>query len=256
MRKHGICTTCLLALFAVAACMPLRAQHEEQGKPPIYTYVAQWAVPRAQWGDMTKLAEQDRPLMDKLIADSTIIGYGEFANVIHHEGEPTHGNWFTASSQGNLMKALEALYARPGLTAPVLAASKHWDYLLVSRTHNARSGKFDGGYLTGIAWDVKPGQDHAFQELMTSRLVPAFEKLLTDGVVVSYSLDSEDYHTDKPGRVTFVFTTADAEGLDKVDQALQAEFRKDKDIGPALQSLTDGESHRDFLLHVSHMTFK
>ena len=45
---------------------------------------------------MAKLDEQDKPLLDKLVADGTLIGYGAYYNLIHQEGEPTHGSWFTA----------------------------------------------------------------------------------------------------------------------------------------------------------------
>ena len=254
MQKRALGYVCLLILVAVAAGARLRAQTVES--KPTYTYVAQWIVPRAQWADMVKIDDQERPLLDKLVADGTIVDYGTFANVIHHEDEPTHGSWFTATSEGNLMKALEAIYAQGTTTAPVLAASKHWDFILISRAHNAHSGHYEGAYLVGSSWDVKPGEGHAFQELVKGRLIPIYEKLLADGVVVSYAMDTEAYHTDKPGRVSFVFTTADAAGLDKVDQALDAAFDKDPEIGPAIRSLTDGKEHRDFLLRVTHMAIK
>jgi hypothetical protein len=73
----------VLSLFAVAAVMPSQAQDANQSKPPVYTYISEWAVPRPQWSEMAKLDEQDRPLMDKLIADGTITGYGAFTNLIH-----------------------------------------------------------------------------------------------------------------------------------------------------------------------------
>jgi len=253
MHKRAIWCVCLLTLLWMAAGTPLRAQ--DHGKPPVYTYLAEWAVPRAQWADMTKVDEDERPLMDKLVADGTIIGHGAWTNLIHQEGEPTHGTWFTASSEGNLMKALEALYARPTLTAPVLAASKHWDYIMVSRTYNGRSGKFEGGYLSG-GGDVKPGHEREYQELGNAVFVPVLEKLLADGAITSYTVASEDYHTHKPGRVTFVLTTPDAAALDKVDQAFEPLFEKNLSLGPALGSMTDAETQRDFLARVRYMTNK
>ena len=256
MQKRAIGYVCSLVLMALAASASLRAQNDDQGKPATYTYIAEWAVPRAQWADMVKVDDQERSLMDKLVADGTLVGYGTFANLIHHEGEPTHGSWFTANSEGKLLKALEAVYAQGTTTSPVQAASKHWDFILVSRTHNGRSGHYEGAYLSGSNWDVKPGESRAFRDLINSRLVPVLEKQLADGALVSYSVDTEDYHTEKPGRVSFVFTTADTAGLDKVDQALEAAFDKDNEIGPAIRTMTDGEGHRDFLLRVTHMAIK
>lgn len=124
MQKITIGILCILICIVVVA--PLHAQMADQGKQPVYTYVAQWAVPRAQWADMVKVDEADRPVLDKLVADGTLVGYGAYTNLIHQEGEPTHGTWFSAKSEGNLLKALEAIYAQPGLvTAPVQANSKH-----------------------------------------------------------------------------------------------------------------------------------
>ena len=50
-------------------------------------------------------------------------------------------------------------------TAPVEGASKHWDYMLVGRVYNQRSGKSEGGYLAGDEWNIKPGQMRAYNDL-------------------------------------------------------------------------------------------
>jgi hypothetical protein len=256
MTERATKYACLLVLAAVAASVPLRAQDSNEGKPAVYTYIAQWAVPRAQWADMVKLDDQERPLMEKMVGDGSIIEYGTFASLIHQEGEPTHGSWFTASSEGKLMKALEQVYAL-GLTAsPVESNSKHWDVILVSHSYNGRPGHYEGAYLSGSQWQVKPGQGHAFNELLNSTMVPVLDKLVADGSLVSYSVGSEDYHTQKPGVVSLVYTAADASGLDKVDAALEAAFSKDHSIGPAIATLTDSAEHRDFLLRVTHMAMK
>ncbi|MBV8553719.1 MAG: hypothetical protein JOY54_20665 [Acidobacteriaceae bacterium] len=243
--------------LALAVGVPLRAQSGDQGKAPVYTYLAEWAVPRAQWADMVKLDEQDRALMDKLVADGTLTSYGAFTNLIHQEGEATHGTWFTATSEGNLLKALEAVYAQPGsTTAPVQGASKHWDYVLVSRTYNQRPGKYEGGYLAGDQWFVKPGSMRAYNDLLKAALVPVCEKLLADGVVTAYGVDTEDFHTEKPGRVTFYYTTADASAFDKASKAFDDAFEKNPALVSAFQSMVDREGHRDFLNRLRYMSNK
>jgi len=257
MRKRSTWWVCLLALLALATGEQLVAQTGDQGKPPVYTYLAEWAVPRAQWADMVKLDEQDRPLLDKLVADGTLTGYGAYTNLIHQEGEPTHGTWFTATSEGNLMKALEAIYAQPGsTTAPVQDASKHWDYILVSRTYNQRSDKSEGGYLLGDQRDVKPGEMREYNDLIKSALVPVCEKLLADGVVTSYGMDTEDFHQQKLGLVTFFFTTSDASGLDKAGKAFDEAFEKNPALGAAFRSMTEREGHHDFLARLRYMVIK
>ena len=255
MQKPVILGLCSLVVLVVTTGVPLKAQSSE--KPPAYTYLSEWAVPRAQWADMVKLDEQDKPLMDKLVADGTLTGYGAYTNLIHQEGEPTHGTWFTATSEGKLMKALEAVYAQPGsITAPVEAASKHWDYLLVSRIYNQHPGKSEGGYLAGDQWDVKPGEMRPYNDLMKSTLVPICEKLLADGAITSYGMDTEDFHTGKIGRVTFYFTTSDTTGLDTASKAFDDVFDKTPGLGAAFGSMAEREGHRDFLTRLRYMTIK
>lgn len=256
MQKRVVGFCCLMVLFASAAVCPLRAQSGEGGKPPEYTYIAEWAVPRDQWKDMAKVIANEKALMDKLIADGTIVSYGDFSNLLHQEGQPTHGSWFTATSIANLLKGLEAIYTLPEVTSPVFSASKHWDFFMGSRLHNARSGKFQGGYLAGAGFDAKPGHAHEFDELIKNNLVPVFEKLLADGAVTSYSVDSEVFHMEKPGRITFVYTTADAAGVDKVEQAVLSAFEKNSALQAALQGAVDHDTHRDFLARIGSMTNK
>lgn len=254
-RRLSSCASVLF--FAAAAVTQLQGQAGDQGKPPIYTYVSEWAVPRAQWADMAKVDQEDRSLMDKLVANGTLTGYGAFTNLIHQEGEPTHGTWFTATSEGNILKALEAVYANPGsTTAPVEGASKHWDYFLVGRIYNQRSGKSEGGYLSGDDWDVKPGQMRAYTDLLKSSVVPVFERLMADGAVTSYGMDTEDFHTGKIGRVTFYFTAPDTAGFDKASKAFDEAFEKNPSIGPALNSMVERDGHRDFLDRVTYMNNK
>ena len=35
---------------------------------------------------MTKADELDRPVLDKLVADGTLVGYGAYTNIIHQGG--------------------------------------------------------------------------------------------------------------------------------------------------------------------------
>jgi hypothetical protein len=244
----------VFCVVVLGATIPCGAQTTDQGKPPVYTYVSQWAVPRAQWAEMAKVNEQDRELMEKLVADGTITGYGASTNLIHQEGEPTHDTWFTATSEGNILKALQAVYAHPGsTTAPVEGQSKHWDHLLVSRMYNQRTGKCDSGYLAGEEWYVKPGQMHAYDELMKNMVVPIFEKLLADGVVTSYAMSTEDFHQDKLGLVVSIFTTNDAAAFDKASKELDEALDKNPAIRSALQSMVEREGHRDFLEQLQYM---
>lgn len=257
MQKRTTWTVCFLILcLTLATVEPLQAQMAAKAKAPVYTYVAEWDVPRAQWADMVKLDEQDKPLLDKLLADGTLVGYGAYTNLIHQEGEPTHGSWFSATSEGNLLKALEAIYAQPGsVTAPVQGASKHWDQIFTGDIYNYRPGA-STGYLTWSRWLVKPGEMHAYSELTKSAIVPILEKLLAEGSITSYGQLTEDYHQQKLGAVFDYFTVPDAASLDKVNKAFEDAFKNNPALGDAFRALTDREGHRDFLTRLRFMVNK
>jgi hypothetical protein len=241
----------------LAAAIPSLAQSAAQEKAPVYTYVAQWAVPRGQWPDMTKADELDRPVLDKLVADGTLMGYGAYTNLIHQEGEPTHGTWFTAGSEGNLLKALEMIYAQPGLVnAPVQAASKHWDQIFTSSIYNSKPGTSTGGYLTWSRWEVKPGDMRSYNELTKKLLVPVLEKLLAEGSITSYGQLTEDYHTQKLGTIFEYFTVPDSASLDKANKALDDVFNNNPALGDAVRGLLERDGHRDFLTRVRFMVSK
>ena len=256
MQKRVVWGICALVLGVLAAGIPLKAQSESTNKAPLYVYVSDWAVPRAQWGAMAKLSGEDRAVEDKLLADGTIAAYGELTNLIHTEGQPTHADFFWAKSEGDVLKALASFYALPDNTSPVLAASKHWDHFLVSRIHNARSGKFEGAYLAGSMWQVKPGQMESFVNMVKARVIPVLEKELKDNAVIFYSVDSEDYHTDEPGFVDVVFAVTDATALDRVNDSFEGAFSKDTEIGPAIGALTVRKTHRDFLDRATYLVIK
>ena len=257
MQKRTIWCVGFLILCLAMAVGPSQAQMATPAKPPIYIYVSTWAVPRAQWGDMTKLDDLDRPVLDKLVADGTLVGYGSYTNLIHQEGEPTHGSWFTATSEGNLLKGLEAIYANPGSTsAPVEGVSKHWDQILTGAAYNSKPGVSTGGYLTWSRWQVKPGQMHAYAELNKKAFVPILEKLLAEGSITSYGELHEDYHQDKLGLVFDYMTVPDAASLDKANKAFDDAFDSNPALLDALRGVTEPDGHRDFLTRLRYMVNK
>jgi hypothetical protein len=249
-RVFAVCTLVLLAMGAA----PVRAQ--EDGQPAVYSYIAAWAVPREQWRDFEKADADERSAMDKLVADGTIISYAEFNNLLHQEGQPTHGSWFTATSREGLLKALATLYKLPQTTFPARSAAKHWDYLTVSRMYGMTSGKFQGGYMAESTFQMEPGKTEAFFDMTKKHVVPIMEKLKSDGVVVLYWVDMEDFHSDTPGAVMFGYVTADAAGIDKVSDAIDAEFGSKPALRGAFESFVSMKDHHDFLGRVSTLVNK
>ena len=240
------------ALLIVAIGSPsARAQSnaDEKEKPPIYTYVAQWSVARANWPAMEKADPGQKALFDKLMADGTIIGYGTYRVVAHQEGAPNHGNWWTATSMANLMKALEAVSSRTGASDlnKILGDSKHWDLILVSRQYGVHSGTVENGFLRVATYVAKPGQGELLEKGLKAYLVPVLESLLADGTLHGYSVDREAIHSGDPNSVDVAIVTNNADGLDKFMAALDAAGKANPLGGPAFANSTDSASHRDFL---------
>jgi hypothetical protein len=259
MRKRftamfiGICI-CLVGVMMLGA-QPALAQTAAE-KPPVYTYVSEWAVPRAMWADYDKQQAAGIDAMKKLVADGTLVSFGDFAVVNHQEGAPTHGSWFAASSMANLMKVLEGLRAAPTATSPVFAASKHWDYILSSRDYNAHSGTFTNGYLRVATWTGSAGANDPGGKIVKSSMVALLEKMLADGALHAYTIDTEIVHSAEPNTFFVVMVTNGAEGLDKFNAALDEMNKNNPTALAAFRSLIDEHGHRDMLARVSTTTHK
>lgn len=244
----------LLLVFALA-CPSTWAQGSS-AQPPLFTYVSEWNTPRAQWADMAKVEAEIKPAMDALVADGTLVGYGTYENRIHSEQSPTHGSWFQADSLANIFKALDKVYAQAGATtAPAQAASKHWDFLFIS-THHGAKAYTGSGYLRVISSELKPGKGEAFLAAYRQYILPVYQKLLADGAIVDYELDTEYVMGNAPGRYFSAVVTKDAEGLDKVRTAIADLFEKNPAAAEALTSPAVPNSRRDLLAHVTNMSRK
>jgi hypothetical protein len=103
---NSLAVVCVLLLGPLVIAVPAAAQAQDQTH---YTYVSFWGVPRAQWNDFEKSEEQTRPVFERLVADGTLVAWGQADNLIHTEDGYTHSDWFISTSQAGIVKALEAL---------------------------------------------------------------------------------------------------------------------------------------------------
>ena len=253
MRFRILFTLLWPALFVLVTA-PVKAQMGA-GKPPVYTYVAQWSIPRAQWGDVTKMLQSNTAALDRFVADGTLESYGLYETAVHDAKGPTHGNWFQASSMAGIFKALDALQGSTASNAQLLGSGPHEDLLLVSRDYDAHSGSFKNSILRGISVEVKPGMEQQFHDAFDRIIRPVLEKLTTDGAVHSWSYHNE-WIVKNPGRVTIVFIANGPEGLDRYIAAINDLFAKNPDAVGPLIAATAPDSRRDFLQRVTAMRQK
>jgi hypothetical protein len=235
-------------ILAAASAPPAQAQDQPKEKPPMYSYVAFWDIPRAQWGEMEKAGASSQNILDKAMADGTIIGFGYDTNEVHQADGATHDSWWSSMSMAGLLNVLDK-FAKSASPSPVLGTStKHWDNIMVSRFYNWHSGSYKGAYTRVASYKLKADAPNDAVEMLSKTLfVPLFEKLLADGTILEYEIDTEAIHTDDPSTFWIAFVTPNAEGMDKFDVALRQVQKTNPLGGPALGSMVDFTNHRDYL---------
>ena len=226
----------------------------QEKTPTVYTFVAEWNIPRDQWGAYVDFNEKTlRPVLERLSGDGTLIGWGNFATVVHSVEGPTHGSWFTANSVAAIEKArLELIKVA---TSPITAKAAHWDFLLRSDTYGARSTAPSSGYLYVNTVRLRPGKSQDWEDLWNKYSKPTFEQLMSDGTLLAYSVDLEDVHTDNPYNRFVVTVSSNADAEDKMNAAFEAVGAKrsaeeSRAIGDAFTAATDREAHRDYFAQV------
>ena len=239
-----------LGVLLVVWTMPATAQTSEvKEKPPMYSYVANWVVPRAQWAEFQKNSANTEQLLQKALASGTLVGYGSDETLIHTADGSTQDNWWSAMSMAGLLNTLDQIYKAGGAVNPALeSATKHWDNVWVSRYYNWHPGTHNGVYTMFSEYKLKKdAPEDALDSLSKNLVAPLLEKMLADGTIAEYEIDTQAIHTDAPGMFAIVYLANSAEGLDKVNAAIRSTLKADPLAGPAFGSMTDSSAHRDEL---------
>jgi len=254
MRTHvmGIFVgVCALAGFWPAAA-PAQQPAEVKEKPPMYSYIANWEVPRNKFKDMEDMLGKNAVVMSKSLSSGVLVGFGSDITLVHKEGESTHDVWWSSMSWSGLMKALESIKSSPTSSAPVLDSGKHNDKIYSARYYNWRSGSFTNGYTRLAIWKLKPDAPaDAIDQLAKHYAVPMLEKLLAEGAIYEYEIDEEAVHTESPGTFMVIFVGNGPEGLDKASAALAGAQKASPFVISTFSSWVDTASHRDGLYQTS-----
>ena len=257
MRRMWSAMAGVSALVGMAIAPAMAQTAEVKEKPPMYSYVANWSIPRGQWGEMDKQTASDNKASEKAFAEGTLVGYGDDVNLVHQPDGMTHDSWFSSMSMAGVIAVLEQAYKSGSTTAPVLsAATKHADGIYVSRYYNWHSGSWKGVYTRVAAYTLKPGvPNDAVDTLAKNLFVPMLEKLLADGAIHEYEIDQEAIHTDDPGAFWVDIIAVDAAGLDKFNALVRENAKTNPLMGPGFASMVDVSKHRDYLSR-TNVTYK
>jgi hypothetical protein len=245
-----VATVCALGMSTVWAGQAGAQTPDVKEKAALYTYVADWNIPREKWADMEKSYAPNQKMLDKAIADGTIVGYGNDVTLVHQGDGITHDDWWSAMSLAGVLNVLDQLEKSSDSATSVLAsATNHFDNVYVSRYYNWHPGAVKDGYTYEASYRLKPdAPDDAVETLSKKLVVPLLEKLFAEGTL-------REYEVDTPGSFTIVYLAANAEGLDKVNAALDAAIKADPLGGVAFGTMVDMSAHHDNLDR-SNATYK
>jgi hypothetical protein len=216
-----------------------------------------WNIPRAQWADMDKNNAADQKILEKALADGSVVSYGYDLTLAHTPDGTTHDDWWSSMSMAALLNVLDRFYKSGTPTSPVLAsATKHSDGIFVSQHYNWRPGTYKGACTRVEYYKLKAdAPEHAIETISKHLIVPILEKLLTDGSLIECEIDTEAIHTEGPGAFWVDVISPNADGLDKLNTALRDAAKTNPLNGPALDSMVEMAARRDSL-STSTVTYK
>ena len=257
IKRISFLTLTLLLILGISRVSLHGQTSEVKEKPPMYTYVSDWNIPRAQWADMEKAGAGTQAIFEKALASGTLVAYGSDLNMVHQPDGATHDTWWSAMSMAGLLHVLAEIHKSGGATSTVLSSStKHWDSVYVSRYYNWHAGSWKDVYTHASTYRFKAdAPDDALDQLAKNMIVPLLEKQLADGNIHEYDIDTQAVHTEAPGTFYIFYIAANAEGLDKVSDAIRERFKANPLSGPAFSSMTDFTAHRDEL-EMTSATYK
>ena len=191
-----------------------------QAKPPVFRYEVFWAFPPARSPDVDKIsAAANQRVLAPALADGGLVGYGDDKNLVYSREGFTRSSWWQGTSFPGVMKLIDAFDKPDASSSPQLAsATEHWGRLFGSRYYNWKAGSWKGAYGYRFAYNVKPGvAPRDVADMLSTYYVPILEKLLADGIIVQYEIDSESVHSeDSPGQVMVSLVAPTAEDLNKL----------------------------------------
>ena len=248
----------LSVLCFAADCVPAAKAQPAQ---TVYTYVAEYGLPRASWDDfVARWQKVSVPVLDRLVADGSIIEYGASATVVHHEGAPTHSLWWAANTFAGTQRVLAEL-AKSGPPPAAIPGTTHRDRLLRSVVYRAGKASQTGGFSELSMNVVKPGKAQLWRETYDKYTKPVLEKLFAEGTITGYGVDQEHVHTENLGARFEWIMYPSAEAIDKANAAFAADREKRtaderSAITAAYRDIFEPGAHRDGLDRVIRWVHK
>jgi len=250
MKRIAGLLVIVLTVMMVPAALP-----QMEPAPIVYTFVAEFQVPRANWAAYSEDTEKTAvPVLQKLTADGTLVAWSTFEQIVHTPDGYTHGAAWSSTSISGLMKVLDEI-RKAGPRPGQIAATKHEDYLMQTSLYHVGSGT--PAYLRVVCSNAKADKPADFTAMMKKLLLPTFEEQLKKGVATYYGIDEQYVNTTSPSTRCVVLNYPNAESMDKWAAALNATIAK---WSPAEReeylNATVLDSRRDIMARITHSGHK
>jgi hypothetical protein len=244
----------LVVVVLAVVAVPAAFSQMEQAQP-VYTYVSQFQVPRANWAAYAEDSEKSVvPIMEKLAADGTIVSWSTFENVVHTPDGYTHGAAWSSTTLSGLMKVLDEV-RKAGPRPGQIAATKHEDFLLQTSMYHMGSGT--PAYLRVICSNAKPDKPGEYTAMMKKLLIPTFEEQLKKGVAAYWGIDEQYVNTVAPSTRCVVIDYPNADSMDKWAAAINTTMGKWTAAERAeYLGATVADSRRDIMARYTHSGHK
>jgi len=257
MIKRTIGVAVGLMALTLALLITPTASSQMDGVQPVYTYVSQFQVPRANWAAFAEDEEKTfLPVVEKGLADGTLVSYSTFESEVHTPDGYTNGAAWSSTSIAGILKTLGEL-RKGGPRAGQVSSTKHEDYFMVSTVHHGTTVSNGSGYLRVICSNAKAEKPSEFTAMVKKLLVPTFEDQLKKGSATFYGIDEQYVNTMAPSERCVVVMYPNAEGIDKWATAINETLAK---WSPAEREeylhATVLDSRRDIMAKVTHYASK
>jgi len=257
--------TLAVAALALALAVPALAQ-EEAG--PL-TWVAYTRVKPGKTQDWVKLSlSNDKPLLDKLMADGTVLSWGyavlanhrpDYAwNVLTYVTTPNWAGidkWVGAIMVDMQKRSPEDQQAMNAQYEALEEAGSHFDEVVRQGALSMSETPKRFGWYYVSHFRALAGKTAAGTALLKEAVAPIAKKAMADGKVVSYGMHLQELHNQhQPGEKPWTHRTwyalADLSALDQLQAGFAEQMTADRQKQRA--ETFDFDAHRDDLLAVLH----
>jgi hypothetical protein len=224
--------------------------NEVKPKPPMYSYIAVWNIPKDQWKARENQASAAKKILDQAVDKGTIVSYG-------YDGNPLHDTFWLAMSKAGL-DSVHDQFEKIGITAvPAKAGARTPPAsILISRYYNWHKTRCENAYVHVGIYKIKPDAPaDAVDQLSKNFFAPVLERMLADGAIFEWETDTYADPKDSPGTFLIAYLSAKAEDLEKANKAVQERLKSHMPKASALDSLIEVKASSDIVVR-SYAVYK